>query len=75
MTRRIDELQADIEVARAQLQSQGKLSDPSQSETQLLRLLDETVFIVKGQFSEIDKLKRRVRELESAGKTKSRERD
>jgi hypothetical protein len=63
-------LQADIEAAHSRLQSQGKLSDPGQSETQLLNLLDETVFIVKGQFVEIDKLKRRVRELESAGKTK-----
>lgn len=64
MARRIDELQADIAAHRARLQSTGALSDPGKSETQLLKLLDELAFVVKGQFSVIDKLKRRVQELE-----------
>ena len=63
MTRRIEELQADIAAHRARLQSTGVLSDSGKSEVQLLKLVDELAFIVAGQFEEIDKLKKRVRSL------------
>jgi hypothetical protein len=63
MTRRIEELQGDIASHRARLQSTGALSDSGRGEVQMLRLLDELAFIVAGQFDEIDKLKKRVRDL------------
>ncbi len=63
MTRRIEELQADIAAHRARLQTTGALSDPGKAEVQMLRLVDELAFIVAGQFKEIDKLKKQVRTL------------
>lgn len=64
MARRIDQLQAEIVAHRARLQSTGTLSDIANPQNQMLQLLDELAFIVKGQFGEIEKLRRRVRELE-----------
>ncbi len=64
MARRIEELQGEIAAHRARLQATGALSDPGRGEVQLLRLVDELAFIVAGQFVEIGKLKRRVRDLE-----------
>jgi len=64
MARRIEELQAAILAHKARLQANGALSDPGKGETQMLALLDELAFIVAGQFAEISKLKRRVKELE-----------
>ena len=64
MVRRIEELQADIAAHKARLQSTGALSDPGKSETQLLGLVDELAFVVAGQFGEISKLRRRVKDLE-----------
>jgi len=69
MVRRIDELQAAIAEEKARLASSGVLSDPSRTESRLLKLMDELAFVVKGQFTEIGKLKGRVRELENAAKT------
>jgi len=64
MARRIDQLQAEIAAHGARLQSTGTLSDIANPQSQMLQLLDELAFIVKGQFGEIEKLRRRVRELE-----------
>jgi uncharacterized coiled-coil protein SlyX len=64
MVRRIEELQARIAEHKARLQSTGALSDPGKSEAQMLGVMDELAFIVAGQFEEISKLKRRIRELE-----------
>ena len=61
MTRRIEVLLADIKRLRAQMQASGTLSDESKPETQLVKVVDELAFIVQGQFSEIEKLKREVR--------------
>ena len=60
---RIDELLAEIKRVRAEMQSRGLLSDPGRLDTRLMKLLDELAFIVKGQFKEINKLKRKVRKL------------
>jgi len=64
MARRIEELQAEIAAHRARLQSTGALSDSGKGEVQMLRLLEEMAFIVAGQFAEISKLKRRIKNLE-----------
>jgi len=61
LTRRIEVLLADIKRLRAQMQAAGTLSDESKPETQLVKVVDELAFIVQGQFSEIEKLKREVR--------------
>lgn len=61
MTRRIEVLLADIKRLRAQMQASDTLSDESKTETQLVKVVDELAFIVQGQFSEIEKLKREVR--------------
>jgi len=61
LTRRIEVLLADIKRLRAQMQTAGTLSDESKPETQLVKVVDELAFIVQGQFSEIEKLKREVR--------------
>ena len=58
---RIDELLAEIKRVRAEMQSRGLLSDPGRSDSRLMKLLDELAFIVKGQFKEINKLKRKLR--------------
>ena len=60
---RIDELLAEIKRVRAEMQSRGLLSDPGRLDSRLMKLLDELAFIVKGQFKEINKLKRKVRKL------------
>ena len=64
MARRIEELQGEIAAHKARLQAAGALSDPGKGEVQLLRLIDELGFIVAGQFDEVSKLKRRVKDLE-----------
>jgi len=70
---RIDKLLAEIKRVRAEMQSRGLLSDPGRLDTRLMKLLDELAFITKGQFKEINKLKRKVRKLtkkvESTNKT------
>jgi hypothetical protein len=43
------------------MQAAGTLSDESKPETQLVKVMDELVFIVRGQFDEMEKLKREVR--------------
>jgi hypothetical protein len=64
MVRRIDELLADIAAHRARLQSTGVLSDDSNPQTKMLKLVDELAFIVKGQFDELGKVKKRLHQLE-----------
>jgi len=64
MTRRIDVLLADIKRVRAEMQSRGLLGDPGRLDCRLMRLLDELAFIVKGQFREIEKLKKQLRKFE-----------
>lgn len=61
MARRIDVLLADVKRLRAEMQAAGTLSDESKPETQLVKVVDELVFIVRGQFDEMEKLKREVR--------------
>ena len=60
---RIDELLAEIKRVRAEMQSRGLLSDPGRLDSRLMKLLDELAFIVKGQFKEINKLKRKLRKV------------
>jgi len=60
---RIDELLAEIKRVRAEMQSRGLLSDPGRLDTRLMKMLDELAFIVKGQFKEINKLKRKLRKV------------
>ena len=60
---RIDELLAEIKRVRAEMQSRGLLSDPGRLDTRLMKLLDDLAFIVKGQFKEINKLKRKLRKV------------
>jgi len=72
MTRRIEVLMADVERLRSQLLASGVLSDESRVETQLVKVVDELTFIVRGQFDEIDKLKARIRQLEGKQKAARR---
>lgn len=60
---RIDKLLAEIKRLRAEMQSRGLLSDPGRLDSRLMKLLDELAFIVKGQFKEINKLKRKLRKV------------
>ena len=60
---RIDELLAEIKRVRAEMQSRGLLSDPGRLDTRLLKMTDELAFVVKGQFKEINKLKRKLRKV------------
>jgi acyl transferase domain-containing protein len=64
LTRRIEELLAKIAEHRARLQSTGTLSDDSNSQTQIFKITDELAFIVQGQFNEIEKMKKRLHQLE-----------
>ena len=64
MTRRIEELLAKIAEHKARLQSTGTLSDDSNSQTQIFKITDELAFIVQGQFNEIEKMKKRLHQLE-----------
>jgi len=63
---RIEELLAEIKRVRAEMQSRGILSDPGRLDSRLMKLLDELAFIVQGQFSEINKLKRALGKVEKA---------
>lgn len=71
MTRRIDKLLAEIKRVRAEMQSRGLLSDPGRLDTRLMKLLDELAFIVKGQFKEINKLKRKLRKVTKLAEQRS----
>jgi len=64
LTRRIEELLAKIAEHKARLQSTGTLSDDSNSQTQIFKITDELAFIVQGQFNEIEKMKKRLHQLE-----------
>ena len=68
---RIDELLAEIKRVRAEMQSRGLLSDPGRLDTRLMKLLDELAFIVKGQFKEINKLKRKLRKVTKLAEQRS----
>jgi len=68
---RIDELLAEIKRVRAEMQSRGLLSDPGRLDSRLMKLLDELAFIVKGQFKEIDKLKRKLRKVTKLAEQRS----
>ena len=63
---RIEELLGEIKRVRAEMQSRGILSDPGRLDSRLMKLLDELAFIVQGQFSEINKLKRALGRVEKA---------
>ena len=63
---RIEELLGEIKRVRAEMQSRGILSDPGRLDSRLMKLLDELAFIVQGQFSEINKLKRALGKVEKA---------
>ena len=63
---RIEELLGEIRRVRAEMQSRGILSDPGRLDSRLMKLLDELAFIVQGQFSEINKLKRALGKVEKA---------
>ena len=63
---RIEELLGEIKRVRAEMQSRGILSDPGRLDSMLMKLLDELAFIVQGQFSEINKLKRALGKVEKA---------
>jgi len=71
MTRRIDKLLAEIKRVRAEMQSRGLLSDPGRLDSRLMKLLDELAFIVKGQFKEINKLKRKLRKVTKLAEQRS----
>ena len=68
---RIDELLAEIKRVRAEMQSRGLLSDPGRLDTRLLKMTDELAFIVKGQFKEINKLKRKLRKVTKLAEQRS----
>jgi len=68
---RIDELLAEIKRVRAEMQSRGLLSDPGRLDSRLMKLLDELAFIVKGQFKEINKLKRKLRKVTKLAEQRS----
>ena len=68
---RIDELLAEIKRVRAEMQSRGLLSDPGRLDSRLMKLLDELAFIVKGQFREINKLKRKLRKVTKLAEQRS----
>jgi len=68
---RIDKLLAEIKRVRAEMQSRGLLSDPGRLDTRLMKLLDELAFIVKGQFKEINKLKRKLRKVTKLAEQRS----
>ena len=68
---RIDELLAEIKRVRAEMQSRGLLSDPGRLDSRLMKLLDELAFIVKGQFKEINKLKRKLRKVTKLAEERS----
>lgn len=68
---RIDELLAEIKRVRAEMQSRGYLSDPGRLDSRLMKLLDELAFIVKGQFKEVDKLKRKLRKVTKLAEQRS----
>jgi len=68
---RIDELLAEIKRVRAEMQSRGLLSDPGRLDSRLMKLLDELAFIVKGQFKEINKLKRNLRKVTKLAEQRS----
>lgn len=71
MARRIDVLLGNIEKVRAQMVSRGLMSDPGRFDTQLMKIVDELAFIVKGQFKEINKMKKQLRKFEKSTNTKS----
>ena len=68
---RIDQLLAEIKRVRAEMQSRGLLSDPGRLDSRLMKLLDELAFIVKGQFKEINKLKRKLRKVTKLAEQRS----
>jgi len=68
---RIDELLAEIKRVRAEMQSRGLLSDPGRLDTRLLKMTDDLAFIVKGQFKEINKLKRKLRKVTKLAEQRS----
>ena len=72
MVRRIDVLLANIKRTRAEMQSRGLLSDPGRLDTRLMKMLDELAFIVKGQFKEINKLKRKLRKVTKPAEEKAK---
>lgn len=69
---RIDELLAEIKRVRAEMQSRGLLSDPGRLDSRLLKMTDELAFIVKGQFKEINKLKRKLRKVTKLAEEQSK---
>jgi hypothetical protein len=72
MPRRIDVLLGEIEKVRAQMLSRGLMSDPGRFDTQLMKIVDDLAFIVKGQFKEIDKMKKQLRKFEKSTKANSK---